>query len=143
MNRVWKGTALLALALLTSMPNAAMAQGVPLLLFDGKTGTEFAGCLNCNRLDDASVCNRYGKFGSRYEETSIWNRYGKFGSRYEDNSPWNRYGPGLRIVDGDGRFYGNFTMSTYDRSRLSIVDQIMRLHEKLDDLEKLQDIMCD
>jgi len=51
-----------------------------LLLFDGKTGTEFAGCLNCNRYEESAVCNRYGDFGSRYSDTSIWNRYGKFGS---------------------------------------------------------------
>lgn len=128
---------------LMAMQGAARANDVALLLFDGSTGRTFAGCLNCNRYDDASVCNRYGDFGSRYSETSIWNRYGKFGSRYEDNSPWNRYGEGLRIVDPSGNYYGRLSLSRYDQSRLPLVQALLEAHEAMDDLDALRDLLCE
>lgn len=79
-----------------------------LLLFsdDGK----FHGCLDCNKYDDGSVCNKYGKFGSKYEDKSIWSKYG-VGSKYEDSSPFSKYGTGLKIVDRQGNFYGYFSIS--------------------------------
>lgn len=40
----------------------ANAQNVALLLFDAETSTQFAGCLNCEKYDDAAVCNKYGDF---------------------------------------------------------------------------------
>lgn len=125
------------------MVGSARADNVALLLFDGETGREFAGCLNCSRYDDGAVCNRYGDFGSRYSDTSIWNRYGKFGSRYETNSPWNRYGEGLRVVDPAGNYYGRFSLSRYDQSRLPLVQALLKAHESMDDLDALRDLLCD
>jgi hypothetical protein len=134
----------LALTLgLAGLPVGASAQNVGLLLFDGENGTEFAGCLNCSRYEDTSVCNKYGDYGSRYSDESIWNRYGKFGSKYETNSPWNKYGEGLRIVDSDGNYYGKFTISRIDRSRLELVNQIAEAYERLDDLDELRDLLCE
>jgi hypothetical protein len=126
---------------LTATP--ANAQSPALLLFDGETGEVFAGCLNCNRLDDASVCNRYGDYGSRYSEKSIWNRYGKFGSRYENNSPWSRYGEGLRVVDADGNYYGRFSLASYGQSKHPLVQAILKAYEENDDLSDLRDLLCD
>lgn len=131
--------ALMMIAFMAAAGQAAEA----LLLFDGKTGTQFAGCLNCGRYDEVAVCNRYGDFGSRYSDTSIWNRYGKFGSRYEDNSPWNRYGEGLRIVDQSGNYYGRFSLSRHDQSGLPLVQAILEAHEAVDDLDELRDLLCE
>jgi hypothetical protein len=121
----------------------AVSQNGGLLLFDGETGTEFAGCLNCSRYDTASVCNKYGDHGSRYSDASIWNRYGKFGSKYETNSPWNKYGEGLRIVDSEGNYYGRFTIGWSDRSRIPLVSEIATAYEELNDLEALRDLLCE
>lgn len=124
-------------------PSIALAQGPALLLFDGETGKDFAGCLNCGRFDPASVCNRYGDYGSRYSDKSIWNRFGSYGSKYEQNSPWNRYGQGLRIVDKDGNYYGQFARASVDRSRLPIVAALIAAYEENDDLSDLRDRLCE
>ncbi|MCP5397293.1 MAG: hypothetical protein H6918_11275 [Sphingomonadaceae bacterium] len=121
----------------------AHANGVVLLLFDGKTGKVFAGCLNCSRYDEKSVCNRYGDYGSRYSEKSFWNRYGDFGSRYESTSPWNRYGEGLRILDGDGNYYGRFSLARYGQSKLPIIQALLKAYEANDDLSSLRDRYCE
>ena len=121
----------------------AVAQSAALLLFDGKTGTEFAGCLNCSKYDDASVCNKYGKFGSQYSDLSIWNRYGRFGSKYQTNSPWNKYGDGLRIVDPAGNCYGLFTSSTSERSNMALISSLVDANASMDNLEALRDLLCE
>lgn len=126
--------------------SSANAQDAALLLFDAETQQKFAGCLNCNRYDDGSVCNRYGDYGSRYSDTSIWNRYGVFGSRYEENSPWNRYAEGLIIVDPEGNFYGHFSLNRfpqYGQSQLPLVQSLLQLYENDVDLEQIRDMLCD
>ena len=124
----------------------AQAQNVALLLFDAETGDKFAGCLNCGRYDDASVCNRYGEFGSRYGDASIWNRFGDFGSKYNDSSPWNRYGEGLIVVDYDGNFYGHFSLNPYTRygqSRVPLVQALIELYEEDFELDEIRDLLCE
>lgn len=135
-----------AVAVLLLSCSQAQAQDVALLLFDSETHQQFAGCLNCNRYDDGSVCNRYGDYGSRYGDTSIWNRYGDFGSRYEDNSPWNRYGDGLIVVDPSGNFYGHFSLNRYARdgqSRIGLVQSLLRLYEEGVELDDIRDLLCE
>lgn len=138
---------ILALAgLLLAICPPAQAQNVALLLFDAETGKEFAGCLNCNRYDDGSVCNAYGDHGSRYSDESIWNRYGKFGSSYEENSPWNRYGEGLIIVDRDGKFYGHFSANRFadgGQSRLPLIRSMLELQESGVELDEIRDLLCE
>jgi hypothetical protein len=129
--------------LLALSASGAVAQEPALLLFDGESGQTFAGCLNCNKFDDAAVCNKYGDYGSKYEDSSIWNAYGEFGSKYEKNSPWNKSGEGLRIVDLDGNYYGRFTLSNTDHSRLPIVISLVKLYEAFEDLDKLRDFYCE
>jgi hypothetical protein len=121
----------------------ARAQDFAVLLFDGETGTRFAGCLNCGRYDEAAVCNPYGDFGSRYSDLSIWNEYGDYGSRYATNSPWNPFGEGLRVVDLDGNYYGRFSLSRYERSGLPLVQGIIEAHEAMGDLDALRDLLCE
>jgi hypothetical protein len=87
----------------------AGAQTGALLLFGGTNHKTFLGCINCNKYDAASVCNKHGTFGSKYNSDSIWNGYGTFGSKYSIDSPWNQYtSSGPIIVDQSGGLYGYF-----------------------------------
>lgn len=134
-------------ALTLVLPVTARAQDVALLLFENtNSDSRFAGCLNCGRYDDASVCNRYGKYGSRYEDDSIWNRYGPHGSRYEEHSPWNRYGEGLIVVDPEGNFYGHFSLNKYPRygqSQVQLVQSLLQLYEDGVELDEIRDLLCE
>ncbi|MDW4550899.1 hypothetical protein R5H32_16175 [Defluviimonas sp. D31] len=137
----------LVAALATAFPMFARAENVALLLFENTSSeNRFAGCLNCNRHDAVSVCNRYGKYGSRYEGDSIWNRYGPHGSRYEEHSPWNRYGQGLIVVDPEGNFYGHFSLNRYahyGQSQVELVQSLLELHEKGVELDEIRDLLCE
>lgn len=128
---------------LAIMSAEASAQNVPLLLYDGETGTEFAGCLNCNRFESASVCNRFGDYGSKFSDNSIWNQFGQFGSKFQTNSPWNQFGEGLRIVDPDGNYYGRFTKSPFERSRLPLVRNLIAAYDQLGSLSDVRDLLCE
>lgn len=136
----------LALVLWLCLGSHINAQNVALLLFDGETGRKFAGCLNCNRNDEVSVCNRYGTYGSKYEDESIWNSYGIFGSKYEDNSPWNKYGEGLRVVDPNGNFYGHFSLNKYasgGQSKIQLIQSLLRLYEANVEPEAIRNLLCE
>ena len=110
-----------------------------MLLFS--SDNEFYGCLDCSKYDDDSICNRYGDYGSRYSKKSIWNRYG-IGSRYDDNSPFNKYGLGLQVVDRDGNFYGNFSMSYNADSNTR--NSLNNLWDSTDgDYTEMRDLFCD
>lgn len=128
---------------LYALTSKVSAQDVALLLFDGKTGQDFAGCLNCTRTDPAAICNRFGDYGSKYSDESIWNRFGQYGSRFEDNSPWNKFGEGLRIVDQEGNYYGRFSMSPFDQSRVPLAVSILEAYEAMEDLDALRDLLCE
>lgn len=134
---------LLLFSFLLAAPSNAVSQETALLLFGGENNSEFAGCLNCSPRDPASVCFELGDFGSRYSDLSIWNRFGKFGSRYEDSSPWNRYGRGLAIVDEGGNFYGYFTTSRYDRSKIPVISALIEANNAMGDLVALRDLYCE
>ena len=102
---------------------------------------EFKGCLDCNRYDDKSVCNRYGDFGSRYSDDSIWSRYG-LGSRYEGDSPFSRYGQGLKMVDKEGNFYGYFSISAGGEKKMRKL--LKNMWESTDgDYSAMRDLFCD
>ncbi len=134
---------LVGLALLvTAVAHTPATANVALLLFDGETGKTFAGCLNCNRFEEAAVCNKFGDYGSKFSEKSIWNQFGQFGSKFETNSPWNKFGEGLRVVDAQGNYYGRFTTSMIGRSRLKLVEQIVAAHEAVESLDQLQEMLC-
>lgn len=50
---------------------------------------EFLGNISSNRLDDKSICNKFGDYGSQFSELSILNQFGKYGSRFSDFSAYN------------------------------------------------------
>jgi hypothetical protein len=116
-----------------------------LLLFGGKDHDVFLGCANCSKNDASSICNTYGKFGSRYQSDSIWNQYGTYGSHYQSGSPWNKYAPpSVAIVDKDGNFYGYLTANKYAAKRTSIspLNRLAEAASASDDLPALRDLYC-
>lgn len=124
------------------------AQGTKaLLLFGGDDHKTFLGCLNCNKYDSGSICNKYGEHGSKYAGQSIWNKYGEFGSRYSSESPWNQYASNPPvIVDREGDFYGYLTAnkSNPQRTRIPLYVALTDAWEKVtDDPMAIADQLCD
>lgn len=101
---------------------AGAVHAIPaLLLFGGEDHKTFLGCLNCGPVDNASVCNVVGDYGSIVSDKSIWNIVGDYGSIVSDKSPWNivaSHPPA--IVDKDGNFYGYFTANLAQSGRTQI-----------------------
>jgi len=121
------------------------AQAKALLLFGGKEHETFLGCLNCTNTSATSVCNAYGKNGSKYQSDSIWNAYGHFGSKYSSDSPWNEYSSDAPIiVDKDGGSYGYLSENKYirDRTRIGWLLKVLDYQDSKDDLDKTRDFMC-
>lgn len=110
------------------------------LLYDD--GGEFHGCLNCDQFQSKSICNEFGTYGSQYNSDSIWNPYGSVGSKYNSNSPWSRYGKGLKIMDGDGGYYGRLSANHSTKDRINTLDWWFEYFETLDDLEPARKLVC-
>ena len=135
-----------AISAVVAMPGVAFAQ-TALLLFGGQGHKTFLGCVNCDKYDSGSICNRYGPNGSKYQSDSIWNVYGSFGSQYSSQSPWNKYATDPpAVVDKDGRFYGYFTANQFNAKRTQIKflvalsdasDEVVR------DIDAAQDSVCE
>lgn len=117
-----------------------------LLLFGGSGHDDFLGCYNCSKDESASICNKYGKFGSKYSSDSIWNKYGTYGSKYNSSSPWNQYSSGNDvpvIVDRNGNFYGYFTINNYRSNAFESSAKFKRTFKQLNgDLDKFREIFC-
>lgn len=130
--------------LLTIAPDSN-AQSVALLLFGGTDHKTFLGCLNCNRFDTGSICNRFGEAGSKFNTNSIWNRFGEFGSKFSTVSPWNRFSTDAPvIVDNSGTFYGYFTANKYlsGRTQIAALNQLADLVAEIGDPDKARDLYC-
>lgn len=116
-----------------------------LLLFGGADHKTFLGCLNCIDTSESSLCNEFGKYGSKFQSDSIWNEFGTYGSEFNSLSPWNEYSSSAPIiVDKDGMSYGYFSINGFhhDRTRIKWLVQILDFQEKHSDLEKTRDLMC-
>lgn len=87
-------------------------------IYGGSNHDDFLGSLNSSIYDSNSIWNEYGTYGNPYNPNSIWNEYGTYGNKYSSYSPWNEYAaePPV-IVDGDGNFYGYFTVNKYKPQR--------------------------
>jgi hypothetical protein len=131
---------------LTLLLPAGPGNAQQLLLYGGTGHDEFLGCLNCNKNDSASVCNKYGK-GSKYDGNSIFNKYGTFGSKYSSSSPWNKYSSDNSvpvIFDPDGNFYGYFTINKYRSDAVNYASDLEKLFKNVDgDLEIVRDVLCE
>ena len=135
---------LLYVALVAGAPRSG-AQTKALLLFGGVDHKIFLGCLNCSSLDNSSVCNQLGKFGSSLESNSIWNSLGTFGSSLSEYSPWNSLSDSAPIiVDEDGKSYGYFSTNSlhHDHTQIDWLVAILDYQDDKDDLDKTRDKMC-
>ena len=112
-------------------------------IYGGEDHDVYLGCLNCSNIDQNSVWNDIGQYGSNISSISIWNDIGTYGSDVSSYSPWNElasYPP--VIVDKDGGFYGYFTVNEYKpkRATFSLVMTLYKYHDLIkDDVEKWYD----
>jgi hypothetical protein len=94
-------------------PSSALGAGRRVLIFGGKSGTVFLGCMNCASYDPDSLDNSLGSFGNRYSPTSLMNRLSEYASRYSDVSACNPYAQNPpRLVDDSGSYFGVLTSNT-------------------------------
>lgn len=49
----------------------------------------FLGVLSSSKIDDKSICNTIGDYGSSISDYSLWNKIGKYGDRISDTSAYN------------------------------------------------------
>lgn len=127
--------ALLTLTLLTTTINATD------LYLIGEDG-ERVGCISCNEYNGGSIWNDYSTYGNEYSSDSIWNEYGTYGNEYSTISPWNEYGEGMKIVDLDGNYYGQFTINDYNnQTKVPLLKSILDAYNngKWESLEKFRD----
>jgi len=128
------------------LATSTFVHSAELLLFAGSSHDIFIGCLNCNKHDSSSVCNKYADFGSKYSDKSIWNKYADYGSKYSDKSPWNKYASNPPvIVDRDGGFYGYLTANKYQskRTEMEILVQLTNNSDwVIDDIDRARDLFC-
>ena len=120
-----------------------LVQGQTLYIYGGSNHDVYLGCLNCNKYDNNSIWNAYGKYGSKYNSNSIWNAYGSYGSKYNSASPWNSYSNAPPVIkDKNGVFYGYFTTNKYKskRAEFDLVKVLYENHELIrDDVSKWYD----
>lgn len=101
--------------------------------------------MNCANASASSVCNAYGKYGSKFNPDSIWNQFGTYGSKFNSSSPWNQFSRSAPIiVDNDGGSYGYFSRNTFHQSRTRIkwLVAILDFYADKDDLDETRDAMC-
>jgi len=103
---------------------------------------ERVGCITCNEYSGESIWNDYSTYGNEYNSDSIWNEYGTNGNEYGTISPWNEYGTGMKIIDLDGNYYGQFTVNEYgNQTRVPLLKSILDAYnsKEWESLEKFRD----
>jgi len=103
---------------------------------------ERVGCITCNEYEGDSIWNEYSTFGNEYNADSIWNEYGTYGNEYGTISPWNEYGTGMKIIDLEGNYYGQFTANNYNnQTKVPLLKSILDAYNARDweSLEKFRD----
>ena len=127
------------------MAKEQMSTNQALLLFGGNDHKTFLGCLNCGKSDDASICNKFGTYGSKFNEVSIWNKFGTYGSKFNEGSPWNKFSNSAPIiVDKNGNAYGYFSTNKFHNNRTRIKSYVTLLDWAADndDLEQARNASC-
>ncbi|MFE1744904.1 CD225/dispanin family protein [Coleofasciculus sp. H7-2] len=73
----------------------------------------FLGIISSDRINEKSICNQVGEFGSRVTSKSVWNRVGDYGSRISDTSAYktNTNQPPI-IVNENNEIIGFLTVNT-------------------------------
>lgn len=84
--------------------------GLATLIADDGT---YLGMVSSSRYDSASICNRYGDYGSKYSSDSVRNTYGSYGSPYSSDSAYNAYTSTPPSIYYRGRAVGYLTKNKY------------------------------
>jgi hypothetical protein len=103
---------------------------------------ERVGCITCNEYSGDSIWNEYSIYGNEYNSDSIWNEFGTNGNEYNTISPWNEYGTGMKIIDLDGNYYGQFTSNEYGiQTKVPLLKSILDAYNSRDwkSLEEFRD----
>jgi hypothetical protein len=105
-------------------------------IYGGKDHDVYLGCINCSDIDQNSIWNEIGKYGSNVSPSSIWNDISTYGSDISQYSPWNdlaSYPP--VIVDRDGGFYGYLTTNSinYKRADFDLALTLYKFHDIIKD----------
>lgn len=103
-------------------------------LYGGENHDVYLGCINCNDIDQNSIWNSIGTYGSNISNKSIWNSIGTYGSDISTYSPFNSiaaYPPA--IVDKDGNFYGYLTANNTNvkRADFKLAETICRYYQNI------------
>ena len=92
---------------------------------------ERKGCITCNEFHSDSLWNEFSTYGNDYSSESIWNEYGTYGNEYNSVSPWNEYGTGMKIIDLNGNYYGQFTTNTMaNQTDFPLLESILEAYSK-------------
>lgn len=51
----------------------------------------FLGKLTSNRLDQESIFNQFGPYGSQFSQTSVFNKFSNYGNQFSSLSPFNNF----------------------------------------------------
>jgi sporulation protein YlmC with PRC-barrel domain len=78
----------------------------------------FLGVISKNTLDQKSISNVFGEFGSPYSNTSIFNEYCPYGGQYGQMSPFNLYTTTPPKIIRDRNFIGYLTVNSYITNKI-------------------------
>jgi hypothetical protein len=73
----------------------------------------FLGVISKNGVDQNSISNVSGLFGSPYSATSIFNEYCPYGGQYGLMSPFNPYNVNPPKIVRNGNLIGHLTINEY------------------------------
>ena len=136
---------LITFLVLVVLPLHVFAQS-DLLIFGGPDHDHFLGCLVCNPLSAASICNSLGPYGNEFSSTGMFNEFSTFGNNFSLSSPWNAFSLSKSVpvvVDREGHFYGYFTINDARPDAVAFASDLRRIYEAADgDLEEVRQILC-
>lgn len=80
----------------------------------------FLGEISRDAVNQRSIANEYGPYGSVYSKDSIFNTYSTYGSQYSVYSPYNPYSSIPPRVIKNGKVLGLLTANPYVFNRIDI-----------------------